>query len=132
MEKKTYDLREALRAGADPEKMIEDFATQLAQAKCEIEAEKAAVNLDLDESRANVVQAIIEYIVALGVAPASMLNDTDFKDSIVEALEEAEEEVVRIKPFLDLVFDLKKDTKEENKKERSADEIIENFLKTIL
>lgn len=65
---RSFDLKDALRGGVTPEQMMDDFAKQLAAAQREVAIEQAAANsTDLDEARADMVDAIIDYLIAMGV-----------------------------------------------------------------
>lgn len=133
MDNRSYDLKDALRAGADPKVLAEDFAKQLAMAQLEVEKEQtAASNGKLDEARETAIDAILDYVIALGVTTQDEIEKVGTRDDIIEAVKEAEHEFMEAKPVLDLLRQLSKDKPKSSKKPSfDADERIARFLRTL-
>lgn len=101
---RSFDLKDALRCGITPEQMMDDFAKQLATAQREVAMEQAAANsTDLDEARADMVDAIIDYLIAMGLVDEDAVDTDEMADDLVAALKEAEQELAATKPLLDML-----------------------------
>lgn len=124
---RNFDLKDALRGGMTPEEMLADFQRQLAEAQTEVANERAAAVSELDEAREDMVDAIIDYTVALGITPPDVAEDDEFRDGLVETIKETEQEMAAMRPLLNMLRDMKK---AENK-ERTPDDVIGEFLKSL-
>lgn len=126
---RSFDLKDALRGGVTPEQMMEDFAKQLATAQREVAMEQAAANsTDLDEARADMVDAIIDYLIAMGLVDEDVVDTDEIADDLVAVLKEAEQKLAATKPLLDMLRRMKA---ENEKEERTPDDIIGEFLKSL-
>lgn len=126
---RSFDLKDALRGGITPEQMMDDFAKQLATAQREVAMEQAAANsTDLDEARADMVDAIIDYLIAMGLVDEDVVDTDEMADDLVAALKEAEQELAATKPLLDM---LRKMKAESEKEDRTPDDVIGEFLKSL-
>lgn len=125
---RSFDLKDALRGGVTPEQM-EDFAKQLAAAQREVAIEQAAANsTDLDEARADMVDAIIDYLIAMGLVDEDAVDTDEMADDLVAALKEAEQELAATKPLLDMLRRMKAESEDT---ERTSDDVIGEFLKSL-
>lgn len=125
---RNFDLKDAIRGGVSPEQMLADFQKQLAQAQQEVAMEQAAATEDLDEARANMVDAIIDYLIAVGLVDEDVVDTDDMADDLVTAIKEAEKELAATKPLLDMLRQMKA---ESEKEERTPDDVIGEFLKSL-
>lgn len=126
---RSFDLKDALRGGVTPEQMMDDFAKQLAAAQREVAIEQAAANsTDLDEARADMVDAIIDYLIAMGSVDEDAVDTDEMADDLVAALKEAEQELAATKPLLDMLRRMKA---ESENTERTPDDVIGEFLKSL-
>lgn len=126
---RNFDLKDALRGGITPEQMMDDFAKQLATAQREVAMEQAAAqNTDLDEARADMVDAIIDYLIAMGLVDEDVVDTDEMADDLVAALKEAEQELAATKPLLDMLRRMKA---ENENTERTPDDVIGEFLKSL-
>lgn len=126
---RSFDLKDALRGGITPEQMMDDFAKQLATAQREVAMEQAAANsTDLDEARADMVDAIIDYLIAVGLVDEDVVDTDEMADDLVAAIKEAEQELAATKPLLDMLRRMKA---ESENPERTPDDVIGEFLKSL-
>lgn len=126
---RSFDLKDALRGGVTPEQMMDDFAKQLAAAQREVAIEQAAANsTDLDEARADMVDAIIDYLIAMGLVDEDAVDTDEMADDLVAALKEAEQELAATKPLLDMLRRMKAESEDT---ERTSDDVIGEFLKSL-
>lgn len=126
---RSFDLKDALRGGVTPEQMMEDFAKQLATAQREVAMEQAAAtSTDLDEARADMVDAIIDYLIAMGLVDEDAVDTDEIADDLVAVLKEAEQELAATKPLLDMLRRMKA---ESENTERTPDDVIGEFLKSL-
>lgn len=126
---RSFDLKDALRGGVTPEQMMEDFAKQLATAQRKVAMEQAAANsTDLDEARADMVDAIIDYLIAMGLVDEDVVDTDEIADDLVAVLKEAEQELAATKPLLDMLRRMKA---ESENTERTPDDVIGEFLKSL-
>lgn len=125
---RNFDLKDAIRGGVSPEQMLADFQKQLAQAQQEVAMERAAATEDLDEARADMVDAIIDYLIAVGLIDEDVVDTADMADDLVGAIRDAEKELMATKPLLDMLRRMKA---ESEKEEKSPDDVIGEFLKSL-
>lgn len=151
-------LTDALRDGVSLEDIRKSFETALQEAQSEIAAEQAAQaskcnddcgqcdcgEIDLDEAREDMVLAVIDYLTALGIMPEDMeITDEDI-DTLLESLEEIEEQYKAKLNFMKMLAAMAKMDAEQSTKEKvdtkkatdkssapSADDIIAKFLKEL-
>lgn len=124
---RNFDLKDALRGGITPEQMLADFQKQLAEAQAEVATEQAAAKDELEEVRADMVDSIIDYLVAIGLIDGDEIAD-EMVDDLVEAIKEAEREMAAVTPFLSMLREMK--TEKQDTK-TSPDAVIGEFLKTL-
>lgn len=125
---RNFDLKDAIRGGVSPEQMLADFQKQLAQAQQEVAMEQAAATEDLDEARAEMVDSIIDYLIAVGLIDEDVVDTDEMADDLVAAIKEAEQELAATKPLLDMLKRMKADA---DKNDRTPDDVIGEFLKTL-
>ena len=100
---RNFDLKDALRGGITPEQMLADFQKQLAEAQAEVATEQAAAKDELEEVRADMIDSIIDYLVAIGLIDENEVDIDEITDDLVEAIKEAEKEIAATKPLLDML-----------------------------
>ncbi len=125
---RSFDLKDALRSGVNPEQMLADFQKQLAQAQQEVAMEQAAATEDLDEARADMVDGIIDYLIAVGLVDEDVVDIDEMADDLTAAIKEAEQELAATKPLLDMLRQMKANA---DKQDRTPDDVIGEFLKTL-
>lgn len=125
---RNFDLKDALRGGITPEQMLADFQKQLAEAQAEVVTEQAAAKDELEEVRADMIDSIIDYLVAIGLIDEDEVDTDEMADELVEAIKEAEKEIAATKPLLDMLRSMKV---EDEKPNRNPDAIIGEFLRTL-
>lgn len=131
MDSTNFDLKDALRAGVSPEQMLRDFQLQLRKAQAEVASEQTAANIDLQEAREDMIDAVLTYLVALGIAPAEILEDEDLP-KLYDAIKEVEDEFMAKKPFLDMLRSMAEAAPTGCPHKRDADDVINSFLKTLI
>lgn len=137
------NMKEVLKSGdATAEELLEQFKAQLAEAQEELKAEKekeeaakraaeeAAAADELDEIRAELVDVILDYLIALGVVDKNDLDDDDI-EKLTESLKAVEKELKRYAQVMDMlkVLEIAKPT---TVHKSSEDEILAKFLKGIM
>lgn len=110
---RNFDLKDAIRGGVSPEQMLADFQKQLAQAQQEVAMERAAATEDLDEARADMVNAIIDYLIAVGLIDEDVVDTADMADDLVGAIRDVEKELMATKPLLDMLRRMKAESERE-------------------
>lgn len=125
---RNFDLKDALRGGITPEQMLADFQKQLAEAQAEVATEQAAAKDELEEVRADMIDSIIDYLVAIGLIDENEVDIDEITDDLVEAIKEAEKEIAATKPLLDMLRSMKV---EDEKPNRNPDAVIGEFLRTL-
>lgn len=125
---RNFDLKDALRGGITPEQMLADFQKQLAEAQAEVATEQAAAKNELEEVRADMIDSIIDYLVAIGLIDEDEVDTDEMADELVEAIKEAEKEIAATKPLLDMLRSMKV---ENEKPDRNPDTVIGEFLRTL-
>ena len=125
---RNFDLKDALRGGITPEQMLADFQKQLAEAQAEVATEQAAAKDELEEVRADMIDSIIDYLVAIGLIDENEVDIDEITDDLVEAIKEVEKEIAATKPLLDMLRSMKV---ENEKPDRNPDAVIGEFLRTL-
>lgn len=125
---RNFDLKDALRGGITPEQMLADFQKQLAEAQAEVATEQAAAEDENYEVRADMVDSIIDYLVAIGLIDEDKVDIDEIADDLIEAIKEAEKEIAATKPLLDMLRSMKV---ENEKPDRNPDAVIGEFLRTL-
>lgn len=125
---RNFDLKDALRGGITPEQMLADFQKQLAEAQAEVATEQAAAEDENYEVRADMVDSIIDYLVAIGLIDEDKVDIDEIADDLIEAIKEAEKEMAAVAPFLNML----RETKVEKQDAKSnPDAVIGEFLRTL-
>ena len=125
---RNFDLKDALRGGITPEQMLADFQKQLAEAQAEVATEQAAAEDENYEVRADMVDSIIDYLVAIGLIDEDKVDIDEIADDLIEAIKEAEKEIAAVAPFLNML----RETKVEKQDAKSnPDAVIGEFLRTL-
>lgn len=126
---RNFDLKDALRGGITPEQMLADFQKQLAEAQAEVATEQATAKDELEEVRADMIDSIIDYLVAIGLIDEDEVDTDEMADELVEAIKEAEKEMAAVAPFLSMLREMKVE-KQDTKS--NPDAVIREFLKTLI
>lgn len=91
-------IKERLANGVTVEELMKEAQAEIIAAAREVEAEKDAAS-DIKEARENVVDAIFDYLVALGFCDEEDISD-ELIDLVEEALEESEAEMKEYAPIV--------------------------------
>ena len=131
------NIKERLAAGESVEDLMKEMQSQVIAAAKELENEKK-VNDALDEARTELVQAIVKYVDAMGLIPATEISNEDVK-ALEEILKECEEEFKVYTPVVKAMMDAEK--AKENRGKRSIvvggkpsedyDDILKDFLRSL-
>lgn len=152
-------LTDALRDGASPEDIRKSFEAALQDAQNEVAAEQAkteasklcyggncsgncshcadAEECELDETRENMVYAVLDYLVALGLIPEDLEVEDGDIEQLIESIKEVEKEFQAKISFMKMLgaiakakaADEEKAAGKETEKVSAADAIIKDFLK---
>ena len=125
---RNFDLKDALRGGITPEQMLADFQKQLAEAQAEVATEQAAAKDELEKVRADMIDSIIDYLVAIDLIDEDEVDIDEMADELVKAIKEAEKEMAAVAPFLSMLREMKVE-KQDTKSDPDA--VIREFLKTL-
>ena len=91
---KTNSVKEMLVMGTTPEDLLNSLREEIEKAQAEIDIEKAAIAeakaSDLAIARDELANALLQYIAALDIMPAELVNEisTDEIAELIESLED--------------------------------------------
>ena len=125
---RNFDLKDALRGGITPEQMLADFQKQLAEAQAEVATGQATAKDELEKVRADMIDSIIDYLVAIDLIDEDEVDIDEMADELVKAIKEAEKEMAAVAPFLSMLREMKVE-KQDTKSDPDA--VIREFLKTL-
>lgn len=125
-------VKDMLKSGIAPEELMANLQKEIADAQAELSGETA----NIDEVRADLVDAMLDYVVALGLIEENDINDEDV-EMLTEMLKNAEEEMMAQVKFLTMmknVLGKSMETKaatpeEEPQTQVDSDAILRNFLR---
>ena len=126
------NIKERLAAGESVEDLMKEMQNQVIAAKRELDKEKK-VNDALDEARAKLIQAIVNYLDTMGLIPAAEISDEDI-EALEEILKECEEEFKVYTPVIKAMMDAEKAKENKSKVKFSKpteDAILRDFLKSL-
>lgn len=125
-------VKDMLKSGIAPEELIANLQKEIADAQAELSGETA----NIDEVRADLVDAMLDYVVTLGLIEENDINDEDV-EMLTEMLKNAEEEVMAQVKFLTMMKNVLGKSMETKKAETApvkepqvdSDAILRNFLR---
>ena len=125
-------VKDMLKSGIAPEELMANLQKEIADAQAELSGETA----NIDEVRADLVDAILDYVVALGLIEENDINDEDV-EMLTEMLKNAEEEMMAQVKFLTMMKNVLSKSMEIKKAETApvkepqvdSDAILRNFLR---
>lgn len=125
-------VKDMLKSGIAPEELMANLQKEIADAQAELSGETANIN----EVRANLVDAILDYVVALGLIEENDINDEDV-EMLTEMLKNAEEEMMAQVKFLTMMKNMlgksmeikKTETAPTKEPQIDSDAILRNFLR---
>lgn len=125
-------VKDMLKSGIAPEELMANLQKEIADAQAELSGETA----NIDEVRADLVDAILDYVVALGLIEENDINDEDV-EMLTEMLKNAEEEMMAQVKFLTMMknvlgksMEIKKtETAPTKEPQIDSDAILRNFLR---
>lgn len=123
---------DALRQGKTPQEMCEDFLAELQEAIDEVSAEQEWT--DLDDARLSLVDALVDYAVALGIADEELMDDDDFTDALFIKIKEQEQNVKEMKSFMGFVAECGsavRNAKDADDAVDKAEKVIRKFVKSL-
>ena len=123
-----YNIKDALKSGTSKEQLLKDYEAALNEAQAELDAEEAAM-ANLDETRVDVVCAVLKYAAALGVFKEADITD-EFISHVVDVLEKEEKDIIRKAKFMTMFAPAPKVVKEPATSIKIKDaDALEAFLK---
>lgn len=125
-------VKDMLKSGIAPEELMANLQKEIADAQAELSGETA----NIDEVRADLVDAILDYVVALGLIEENDINDEDV-EMLTEMLKNAEAEMMAQVKFLTMMKNVLGKSMEIKKTETApvkepqidSDAILRNFLR---
>ena len=125
-------VKDMLKSGIAPEELMANLQKEIADAQAELSGETA----NIDEVRADLVDAMLDYVVALGLIEENDINDEDV-EMLTEMLKNAEEEMMAQVKFLTMMKNVLGKSMEIKKTETApvkepqvdSDAILRNFLR---
>ena len=125
-------VKDMLKSGIAPEELMANLQKEIADAQAELSGETA----NIDEVRIDLVDAILDYVVALGLIEENDINDEDV-EMLTEMLKNAEEEMMAQVKFLTMMKNVLGKSMEIKKAETApvkepqvdSDAILRNFLR---
>ena len=125
-------VKDMLKSGIAPEELMANLQKEIADAQAELSGETA----NIDEVRADLVDAMLDYVVALGLIKENDINDEDV-EMLTEMLKNAEEEMMAQVKFLTMMKNVLGKSMEIKKTETApvkepqidSDAILRNFLR---
>ena len=125
-------VKDMLKSGIAPEELMANLQKEIADAQAELSGETA----NIDEVRADLVDAMLNYVVALGLIEENDINDEDV-EMLTEMLKIAEEEMMAQVKFLTMMKNVLGKSTEIKKAETApvkepqvdSDAILRNFLR---
>ena len=125
-------VKDMLKSGIAPEELMANLQKEIADAQAELSGETA----NIDEVRADLVDAILDYVVALGLIEGNDINDENV-EMLTEMLKNAEEEMMVQVKFLTMMKNVLGKSMEIKKAETApvkepqvdSDAILRNFLR---
>ena len=125
-------VKDMLKSGIAPEELMANLQKEIADAQAELSGETA----NIDEVRADLVDAMLDYVVALSLIEENDINDEDV-EMLTEMLKNAEEEMMAQVKFLTMMKNVLGKSMEIKKAETApvkepqvdSDAILRNFLR---
>lgn len=125
-------VKDMLKSGIAPEELMANLQKEIADAQAELSGETA----NIDEVRADLVDAMLDYVVALGLIEENDINDEDV-EMLTEMLKNAEKEMMAQVKFLTMMKNVLGKSMEIKKAETApvkepqvdSDAILRNFLR---
>lgn len=125
-------VKDMLKSGIAPEELMANLQKEIADAQAELSGETA----NIDEVRIGLVDAMLDYVVALGLIEENDINDEDV-EMLTEMLKNAEEEMMAQVKFLTMMKNVLGKSMEIKKAETApvkepqvdSDAILRNFLR---
>lgn len=125
-------VKDMLKSGIAPEELMANLQKEIADAQAELSGETA----NIDEVRADLVDAMFDYVVALGLIEENDINDEDV-EMLTEMLKNAEEKMMAQVKFLTMMKNVLGKSMEIKKAETApvkepqvdSDAILRNFLR---
>lgn len=125
-------VKDMLKSGIAPEELMANLQKEIADAQAELSGETA----NIDEVRADLVDAMLDYVVALGLIEENDINDEDV-EMLTEMLKNAEAEMMAQVKFLTMMKNMlgksmeikKTETAPTKEPQIDSDAILRNFLR---
>ena len=125
-------VKDMLKSGIAPEELMANLQKEIADAQAELSGETA----NIDEVRIDLVDAILDYVVALGLIEENDINDEDV-EMLTEMLKNAEEDMMAQVKFLTMMknvlgksMEIKKvETAPTKEPQIDSDAVLRNFLR---
>lgn len=125
-------VKDMLKSGIAPEELMANLQKEIADAQAELSGETA----NIDEVRVDLVDAILNYVITLGLIEENDIDDEDV-EMLTEMLKNAEAEMMAQVKFLTMMKNMLGKSMEIKKAETApvkepqvdSDAILRNFLR---
>lgn len=125
-------VKDMLKSGIAPEELMANLQKEIADAQAELSGETA----NIDEVRTDLVDAMLDYVVALGLIEENDIDDEDV-EMLTEMLKNAEAEMMAQVKFLTMMKNMlgksmeikKTETAPTKEPQIDSDAILRNFLR---
>ena len=125
-------VKDMLKSGIAPEELMANLQKEIADAQAELSGETA----NIDEVRTDLVDAMLDYVVALGLIEENDIDDEDV-EMLTEMLKNAETEMMAQVKFLTMMKNMlgksmeikKTETAPTKEPQIDSDAILRNFLR---
>lgn len=125
-------VKDMLKSGIAPEELMANLQKEIADAQAELSGE----TVNIDEVRADLVDAMLDYVVAFGLIEENDINDEDV-EMLTEMLKNAEAEMMAQVKFLTMMKNMlgksmeikKTETAPTKEPQIDSDAILRNFLR---
>lgn len=125
-------VKDMLKSGIAPEELMANLQKEIADAQAELSGETA----NIDEVRVDLVDAILNYVITLGLIEENDIDDEDV-EMLTEMLKNAEAEMMAQVKFLTMMKNMlgksmeikKTETAPTKEPQIDSDAILRNFLR---
>lgn len=125
-------VKDMLKSGIAPEELMANLQKEIADAQAELSGETA----NIDEVRTDLVDAMLDYVVALGLIEENDIDNEDV-EMLTEMLKNAEAEMMAQVKFLTMMKNMlgksmeikKTETAPTKEPQIDSDAILRNFLR---
>lgn len=122
-------VKDMLNQGIDPQVLLDNLQREIAEAQAQIAAEQTSTQ-EINEIRTELADLFIDYIEALRILPAEVMDEVTTED-VVELLKELEDQIKASFKMAHLFNNFKKQEPVIVNKVNIDNKIINDFLKSL-